>query len=139
MKKLLLKYSILFSYGGMLYMILELIVRGRTHYLMSFCGGLCFVLIGMINEFISWDMSLTKQAIIGGIFIITPVELLFGILFNNTYDIWDYRNLKLNFLGQISLEYSILWCFVAIAAIILDDYLRYYVFDEEKPRYKLFG
>lgn len=139
MKKLLLKYSILFSYGGMLYMILELLVRGRTHYLMSFCGGLCFVLIGMINEFISWDMSLVRQGIIGGFLIITPVELLFGILFNNNYDIWDYRNLKLNFLGQISFKFCILWCGVAILAIILDDHLRYHIFDEEKQRYKLFS
>lgn len=134
----LLKYSILFSYGGMAYMILELLFRGKTHYLMSFCGGLCFVLIGIINEFIPWKTPLWLQSIIGGLLIVTPIELVFGILFNSDYSIWDYRNLKYNFLGQISLSYSVLWCFVSLLVIIIDDYLRYRIFDDEKPVYKLF-
>ena len=53
-------------------------------------------------------------------------------------NVWDYSNMPLNVLGQICLPFSLLWVIIAIGAIILDDYIRYCFFDEEKPRYKLF-
>ena len=39
-----------------------------------------------------------------------------------------------NVLGQICLPYSLLWILVAVAAIILDDWLRYLIFAEERPQ-----
>ena len=42
-----------------------------------------------------------------------------------------------NVLGQICLPYSLLWGLVAVLAIILDDWLRYLIFDEERPHYCL--
>ena len=131
------KYSLLLSYGGMAYMIIELLFRGRTHYTMSFCGGICFVCIGLLNE-LRKKLSLVQQCIISGLFIVTPIEYLFGILFNSTYEIWDYRNLPLNINGHICIPFSVLWCFVSLIAILADDYLRYYIFNEERPSYKLF-
>lgn len=135
--KLFFKYSILFSYGGMIYMCLELLFRHKTHYTMAFCGGFAFVIIGCINNVISWDISLVKQCLIGGICVITPLEYLFGILFNQDYSIWCYKDIILNYQGQICIPFTILWCFVSIIAIFLDDYLRYYIFNEEKPYYKI--
>lgn len=44
-------------------------------------------------------------------------------------------------LAKLALDYisfSILWIFVSIAAIVLDDWLRYLLFGEERPRYTLF-
>lgn len=133
----ILEYCILFSFGGMTYMIMELLFRGRTHYIMAFCGGFCFVAVGLLNEFIPWNMSLILQSIIGGFLIITPIELIFGLIFNMDYSIWDYRTLRFNFLGQISLNFTILWCLITTIAIIVDDYLRYRIFNEEKPNYKI--
>ena len=136
--KLFLKYSMLFTYGGMVYMTLEEIFRQRTAYSMGVCGGLAFIIIGCLNNVIPWSMSLLKQCLIGGICIVTPLEFIFGELINRTYEIWDYRAMPLNFDGQICVQFTILWCFVSLVAIILDDYLRYYIFIEEKPHYKLF-
>ena len=51
---------------------------------------------------------------------------------------WDYSNMPLNILGQICLPYMLLWFVLTPAAIITDDYLRYLLFGEEKPRYRLF-
>lgn len=136
--KLFLKYSMLFSYGGMLYMTLEMLFRQRTAYSMGIVGGLAFIIIGCLNNIIPWSMSLIKQCLIGGICVITPFEYLFGILVNKDYSIWDYRLTPLNFQGQICVPFTILWCFVSLIAIILDDYLRYYIFNEEKPHYKIF-
>ena len=129
----------LFSYGGMVYMTLEILFRQRTAYSMGVCGGLAFIIIGCLNNIIPWSMSLIRQSLIGGICVITPLELFFGLIVNQNHTIWDYRNAPLSlFDGQICIPFTILWCFISIAAIILDDYLRYYIFNEEKPRYKLF-
>ena len=136
--KLFSKYSVLFTYGGFVYMTLEMLFRQRTAYSMGICGGLAFIIIGCLNNLIPWSMSLLKQCLIGGICVVTPLELLFGEIVNTTYEIWDYREMPLNFDGQICVLFTILWCFVSLVAIILDDYLRYYIFKEEKPHYKLF-
>ena len=136
--KLFSKYSVLFTYGGFVYMTLEMLFRQRTAYSMGICGGLAFIIIGCLNNLIPRSMSLLKQCLIGGICVVTPLELLFFFFLNTTYEIWDYREMPLNFDGQICVLFTILWCFVSLVAIILDDYLRYYIFNEEKPHYKLF-
>lgn len=135
--KILLKYSVLLSYGGMIYVCLELLFRGKSDVSMMFCGGLSFVFIGAINNVISWKMPLWIQSILGGFLVVTPLEYIFGILFNQDYTVWDYRTQFLNVNGQICLLFSLLWCIISIVAIILDDYLRYWLFDEEKPYYKI--
>lgn len=135
--KSLLKYSVLLSYGGMLYVCIELLFRGRSDISMMFCGGLSFVFIGLINNIIPWEMPLWIQSIIGGFLVVTPLEYIFGLLFNQDFTVWDYRMQPFNINGQVCLLFSLLWCVISIAAIILDDYLRYWLFDEEKPHYKI--
>ena len=100
-------------------------------------GGVCFLLVGLVNEVFTWDMPLMQQQAISAV-MITIVELLAGLIINCNYAIWDYRNAPLNIMGQICLPYTILWFFLSLPAIILDDYLRYWIFREEKPHYKLF-
>ena len=142
----LLKYFILFVVGGIVYIGIELAYRGYTHWSMFLLGGICFIALGMINEIIPWDVSLTVQALIGGFLIVTPAELIFGLLFNKGHEIWDYTNMPLNFAGQICLPFAFAWCFISIIGIVLDDYLRYYMYKkflwykkvEEKPKYRLF-
>ena len=52
--------------------------------------------------------------------------------------VWDYSGMLLNYKGQICLPFSILWIFVSVAAVVLDDWLRYWLFGEERPHYTLF-
>lgn len=137
--KCFFKYSMLFSYGGTVYMTLEEIFRQRTAYSMGVVGGLAFIIIGCLNNIISWSISLIKQCLIGGLCVITPLELISGMIVNQNHNVWDYRKVPLSFFdGQVCIPFTILWCFVSLIAIILDDYLRYYIFNEEKPHYKLF-
>jgi len=136
----LIKYPVLFATGGTIYIFLEILWRGYTHVTMFFLGGLCFVLIGLINEnSVTLNLPLLIQQIIS-CFIITTLELIFGLIFNVwlCFNIWDYSQIKYNFMGQICLRYSILWFLLSLPAIILDDYLRYKLFGEEKPQYKIF-
>lgn len=46
------KEIILGFIGGLLYIIIELIWRGYSHWTMFVLGGLCFVCLGRINEVI---------------------------------------------------------------------------------------
>lgn len=135
--KALCKNLFLFIVGGILYYLIEIIWRGHSHFSMFFVGGLCFVLIGKINEYISWETPVYIQSILGSI-IITTIEFISGCILNIWLglDVWDYSNIPFNLLGQICLPFSVLWIFISFAAILLDDYIRYFFFGEEKPRYK---
>ena len=71
--------------------------------------------------------------------IITALELITGLIVNVwlKMDIWDYSGLPYNFKGQICLLYSFFWFLVSSVAIVMDDFLRYKLFHEEKPHYKI--
>ena len=133
------KYLILGTIGGLIYVILELIWRGYSHWTMFLLGGTCFVLLGLINEILDWDTPLTLQMLIGCT-VITVLEFITGCVVNLWlgWNVWDYSDLKFNILGQISLFSSIGWYFISLVGITLDDWLRYRLFGEKKPRYKLF-
>ena len=137
--RLVSKYLFLFCIGGLLYMSIEILYRGYTHWSMGILGGISFVSIGLINEILSLDTPLAIQALIGSI-MITLYEFITGVILNIWLGlgIWDYSNLPFNILGQICLPFSIIWYFLSIVGICLDDFLRWKFFGEEKPRYKIF-
>ena len=137
--KAFLKYVMLFTIGGSIYYDIECIYRGYSHWTMAILGGICFVLIGGINEYISWDTPLWKQGLIGSA-IITSLEFITGCIVNLWlgWNVWDYSDTPFNILGQICIPFSIIWFFISLLAIIVDDYIRYWIFGEEKPKYKLF-
>lgn len=133
------KGCVLFMAGGGLYCLFEIAWRGRTHPSMLFVGGLCFILIGSINNIFSWSLGMVWQCLIGAA-LVTAVELVSGLILNVWLGlgVWDYSNMPLNLMGQICLPYSLLWILLSAGAIVLDDYLRYWLFGEEKPRYVAF-
>ena len=101
-------------------------------------GGICGLIIGFLNENYSWQMPLWKQIGIGEIVVLT-LEFITGYIVNILlhWNIWDYSSLPFNILGQICLPFAILWIPLILVVIVLDDYLRYWWFGEEKPHYKL--
>ena len=74
-----------------------------------------------------------------GAVVVTVLEFITGLVVNVWLglNVWDYSDMPLNILGQICLPFSIAWIALSAIAIVLDDYLRYWLFKEEKPRYKL--
>ena len=136
--KLLNKYIILFDTGGLVYILIEMLWRGWSHWTMFMLGGLCFVALGLINEVIPWEMQLWRQVLIGAC-IITALEFMTGCVVNLWLGlgVWDYGTMPGNVLGQICPQFFVLWIPISLAGIILDDWLRYWWFSEERPHYKL--
>ena len=103
------KYMILFAIGGMAYFLLEVLVRGYSHYSMFLCGGACFLCCGLLNENVKVKMSFISQMVLSSV-IITALEFVTGLIVNVwlKMDIWDYSHLPYNFMGQVCLLYSVL-------------------------------
>ena len=123
-KNFVLKEFIIFIIFGLMYVTIELLYRGHTHYSMFIVGGICGVLIGLINDNTP-DMPLFPQCVLGAV-IITVIELLTG-LFLNVYlglNVWDYSNQPFNFMGQICPQFCIIWCVLSILVIRIDDWLK---------------
>lgn len=132
------KILLLFLIGGMAYILIELLWRGYSHVSMFILGGICFVLIGLINEVLPWNMSILLQSLIGGT-IVTIAEFAVGLIVNVWLGlgVWDYSNLPFNIMGQICLPFYFAWVILSCIAIILDDWLRYWFWNEERPHYTI--
>ena len=136
--KNVIKMVVLLLIGGTTYFSIEMLWRGHSHWTMALVGGVCFILIGAINEYLPWDLGMIQQAFIGAS-IVTAVELIAGLILNVwlKLGIWDYSNMPFNLWGQICLPFFFAWLALSIVAIVIDDYLRYWLFKEEKPHYQL--
>ena len=131
-----LKAVVLAVIGGLIYILVELLWRGHTHISMFVLGGACFVTIGLINELLPWNMGILWQSVIGAV-IVTLLEFITGIIVNIWLGlgVWDYSGLPLNIMGQICLPFTLAWGVLSCVASVLDDYIRYWFFGEEKPHY----
>lgn len=143
---------LLFLIGGRLYTWIELLWRGRTHWTMFVLGGVCFVIMGILNECIfPWNLGLLCQSLISAV-IITAFEFVAGCMVNLWlgWNVWDYSDVPFNLLGQICLPFFLVWILLSIVGIIADDWIRYgiYLFvrkympmvnteERKKPTYKL--
>lgn len=84
------------------------------------------------------DMPLWKQIVIGAC-LITALEFITGCVVNQWlgWGVWDYSGMPGNVLGQICPQYILLWLPVSLAGIVLDDWLRFWWWGEERPHYKI--
>ena len=112
-----LRWSVLFLTGGCIYFALELLWRGWSHFTMFLAGGSCFLLLGRLEK-TEPRLPPVLRALLGAT-VITAVELLIGMLANGAYGIWDYRDMPLNFHGQICLPFFILWMPLSLGAMKL--------------------
>ena len=131
MKNNIIKSIILFIIFGFIYCGIEIAWRGYTHPSMFFVGGLCCLLVGLINE-ITPKMPMWLQCLLSMIIIVT-IEFLSGCVLNLWLGlgVWNYSNIPFNILGQICLPFSIIWFFLSYIAIKLDDWLRKKLFNED--------
>jgi len=121
-----MEYLLVFTTGACGYAFLEYLWRGYSHWTMEILGGVCFLLIYLIEKRYS-DIPLVKKCLIGTA-LITVLEFLTGILVNITFDmaVWDYSDVPFNILGQVCAMYSALWFLLCIPLFKLCSKIQKY-------------
>lgn len=127
-----------FTFGGLAYGLLEIFWRGETHISMFLVGGLCFLIISVIDTSDLFGGSLILQAPLCAL-CVTAIELASGIWVNRVLGlgVWDYSDVPLNFMGQICLPFSAIWLGLSIPAALAARLLRHLIFGDELPPIQL--
>lgn len=132
-------YTIMFLTGGFVYAGIEVLARGYSHISMFFAGGLCFLLVGLVENILGNSASFVSQMVICGL-MITLVELAIGLVVNQKLHlgVWDYSEQQYNLKGQICLLFTNLWILLSGPVILLHDFMRYFLLGTSMPHYKIF-
>ena len=114
--------------GGTLYYLLEVAVRGWSHWSMAICGGFCLLGIYYMNRALD-DTPLLLRAALGAL-LITAVELAAGCIVNLAlgWRVWDYSMHPPHLWGQICLYASARWVILCIPVCLGCTALRRFVF-----------
>ncbi len=117
------EYLAIYAVGGVGYYTLEIVWRGYSHWTMALTGGFCFLLLYLLSA--NSEIPLITKCVIGAAEI-TAVEFLVGCAVNIGlgWSVWDYSRHNYDFLGQICLEYSLIWVIVSYFGIWLCQLLR---------------
>ena len=120
-----IKYFILFGIGGIAYVVIELLWRGYSHWSMFVLGGLCFLLIGRLNEHFGTRLPLPALMLLGSA-AVTLLEFAAGYLLNIRLGlhVWSYYGEPYNLMGQVCLKYTLMWFFMSGVCIAADNFLR---------------
>ena len=130
-----LKNLLIFSIFGLTYGLIEILWRGYTHPSMVIVGGICGLLIGLLNEK-NKKINLLQQ-MVEGMVIVTVLEFVSGIVLNLCLglNVWDYSNMRFNLLGQVCPQFCIAWFFLSYFVIRIDDLLRETITSEDRNHY----
>lgn len=131
---------VIFLVCGCLYYIIEMIIKRDSHWSMILCAGVASVITGLLNNIYSYDMLLQLQMLVGAM-VTTICEGLTGLLLVDIYGentVWNYSELWGTFFyGQCNIFFCIIWFFLMFIAILIADSIDYYLFDGERPYYRL--
>ena len=124
------EYAIVYMLGSVGYCVIELLWRGYSHWTMTVTGGLCFVIIYLTNRMMQ-GYSLLKRGAVCAVDI-TAVELTVGCIVNVMlgWNVWDYSDMPLSFMGQICPGFFALWFMLAIPVIFIADAMQKSIFKE---------
>ena len=117
-----MEFLLVFTAGGLVYGLMELVWRGWTHWSMLLCGGLCLSIMYTLSSFdIAWWLKLLLSAAA-----ITWVEFSAGCIVNLClgWQVWDYSAMPGNILGQICPQFCLLWLIVSAPGLCLCSLLR---------------
>ncbi len=116
MVKIVAKKMYLFLIGAFMYSLIEIATRGYTHWTMFITGGICLMLLYDVEN-IMGNLPLGFKCVAGGA-LITLIEFTVGVIVNLKFqwNVWDYSEKPLNFMGQICFPFSLCWFFICFLA-----------------------
>ena len=134
-------FIILWFILGLFYAAIEILFRGYTFIEMVWIGGLCGAIVGLLNQFSIFTARRIWQQSLFGTFVTLLIEFLSGYFYNIRLhlDLWDYSKMPFNFMGQICLSTAVGWFFLMPFAIYIDDWLRFRLFNEPRPKGGIFS
>ena len=139
-KRQLLPFMIIFIISGFIYIMLELLWRGRSHWTMFLCAGLCgLVMANVNNNLLSFETDFRIQVVVSAL-CCTTFEFLFGLIFNGDFTIWDYRGMwgTIHWLGdQVNLLFFGVWLLISLFALPFLDWIQWKLGLEDKPYYRI--
>lgn len=126
---------------GVCYAVVEILSRGYTFLEMIWIGGLCGVLIGLLNENPQFKINSMRVQCLIGTLITVFIEFTSGYIFNIKMhmNLWNYDGIPFNLKGQICLRLSVAWFFLMPFAIYMDDLIRWLLFNEKRPEGGIFA
>ena len=99
--------------------------RWHKALILSLMGGDLYCMVELIwRGHTHWSMFLLAAMLS------LPLDLA------NEHMAWDYSRLPGNLWGQVCLKYALLWVVLAGTAIVLFDWMRHWLFQEERPHYR---
>lgn len=102
---------------------------------MFLVGGVAGVLLGLLNAstFMNEHVNIFWQSVIGAL-IILACEFVSGCILNLWlhFNIWNYT-FPGNLLGQICIEFAVVWFLICPFAFWMNDLLKYYLFSRIAP------
>ena len=122
---------VIFILGAALYVAIELLWRGRSHWSMALAGGVCLVLLYGIRRALTLLPIAIRPPLqwlvfcFFGSFVITAVEFLIGCIVNLwlKLGVWDYSKKKLQLFGQVCLGYMGCWAILCVPAYYLLSFI----------------
>ena len=140
MSKKTIPFILIFCISGFIYIMLELLWRGHTHWTMFICAGLCGLVMAHINNnLLDFNTDFRIQVLVSAL-CCTGMEFLFGIIFNRDFTIWDYRNTwgTIHCLGdQINLIFFGVWIIISFFGLPFLDWIQWRLGLENKPYYRI--
>ena len=123
--------------GGHLYCMAELLWRGFTHWSMFLLAAVLSLPLALSDGCMSRKWPLWMLALLGS-GVITLAELGAGLILNVwlKMNVWDYSLQPGNLWGQFCPRYALLGVALAGIAIVLFDWMRHWLFHEERPHYR---
>ena len=106
---------LIWEVGGCIYYTLEVLFRGYSHVSMYILGGVCLVLVGLINEVGLLKNTYFEVQVLVGDCIVLLLEFITGCIVN--------IGLGLN--GQICPLFAIIWLPLIALAIYVDDWIKH--------------
>lgn len=139
-KKIVIPYMAIFIISGLIYVGLELLWRGRSHWTMFLCAGLCgLVMANINNNWLEFDTDFRIQVCASAL-LCSTFEFLFGIIFNGDFSIWDYRGLwgTIHILNdQVNILFLGVWLLISCFGLPFLDWMQWKLGLAREPYYRI--